>query len=477
MKHMMIYIFILLQWACAPEPMKAFFSIEGIAEKIVVSDHASQQTLKVQSNTTWKISSISEQSWCTISPAEGEGQASVQLQVEEHSEGGRTAAFRISGNGIATQVIQVQQGKVYMYKEQDEMPIVAWTGIEAENAYTKFLKLKEAGFNTYLGWYDDIATVQHVLHEADRAGVQLIISSPELKTNVQQTVSAIADSPALMGYHLDDEPETSELDEIGSWARKIQAVDSKHPVYVNVYPNWAWGKEQYRSTLQTYLDKVPVPFLSFDNYPIVSIDGNPSVVRPDWYRNLEEVAQAAKKKNIPFWAFVLALSHRLDASHFYQVPTLGELRLQVFSNLAYGAQAIQYFTFHGVYREAETPVYALVKTVNQEIQDLSTVFMHATVQDVWHTGSALPEGTRGISSLPGPIKSIHTGEKGAVVSHLTKDNKDYLIIVNKDYRSTMELKVEADSGVKRMLKNGQTQSAADTPIQVEAGDVVIYTWN
>lgn len=43
---------------------------------------------------------------------------------------------------------------------------------------------------------------------------------------------------------------------------------------------------------------------------------------------------------MPFWAFALALSHKLDNTHFYRIPTLAELRLQVFSNLAYGAQAI-----------------------------------------------------------------------------------------------------------------------------------------
>ena len=91
---------------------------------------------------------------------------------------------------------------------------------------------------------------------------------------------------------------------------------------------------------------------------------------------------------------------------FYKIPTLPELRLQVFSDLAYGAQAIQYFTYRGLQHDEPTEVYNLVKTVNQEVQQLAGIFLGAQVISVSHTGSEIPEGTTALGSLPTPIKII-----------------------------------------------------------------------
>lgn len=97
-----------------------------------------------------------------------------------------------------------------------------------------------------------------------------------------------------------DEPEVNDLLGLGELVKKIKTIDSHHPCYINLYPNWAWGKELYSENVKSFIEQVPVPFISFDNYPIVSINGAPSIVRLDWYRNLEEISAAAKESNKPF---------------------------------------------------------------------------------------------------------------------------------------------------------------------------------
>ena len=150
--------------------------------------------------------------------------------------------------------------------------------------------------------------------------------------------------------------------------------------------------------------------------------------------------------------FALALSHKLDETHFYKIPTLPELRLQVFSDLAYGAQAIQYFTYRGLQHDDPTEVYDLVKTVNQEVQQLAGIFLGAQVISVSHTGSEIPEGTKALGSLPTPIKSLTTSDTGAVVSVLEKGGNQYLVVVNRDFRNVMNLSIDVDSSVSRVLK-------------------------
>jgi hypothetical protein len=360
---------------------------------------------------------------------------------------------------------------------QSKIPVIAWHGIPVEKSSELFPAMKEAGIDIYLGKYKDIATTIDMLDVAKSAGVKLIASCPELKSDVETAVKQLMHHPALYGYYLKDEPETWDLPELGVWVKQIQAIDKAKPCYINLYPNWAWGKEQYAANVQSFIEQVPVPFISFDNYPIVEIKKAPSILRPDWYRNLEEISGIAKKAKLPLWAFALAWSHDLDSIHHYAVPTLAELRLQVFSNLAYGAQAIQYFTFRGVVDEnGKTPVYDLLQTVNREIQSLSGIFSGATVISVWHTGTQIPEGTRPLDKLPKPIKSLTTSEIGAVVSLLGKGENQYLVIVNRSYRNAMTLTVVTDKTVKRVLKNGSTTPVDTHSIQVEAGDMVIYTW-
>lgn len=361
--------------------------------------------------------------------------------------------------------------------EQSKIPIIAWHGIAEEKSSELFPAMKEAGIDIYLGRYKDVATTLKMLDIAKASGVKLITSCPELKSDVEATVKQLMYHPALYGYYLKDEPETWDLPELGIWVKQIQAIDKTNLCYINLYPNWAWGKEKYAANVQSFIGQVPVPFVSFDNYPIVEINKAPSILRPDWYRNLEEISDASKKAKLPFWAFALAWSHDLDSVHHYAVPTLAELRLQVFSDLAYGAQAIQYFTFYGaIDKNGKTPVYGLLQTINKEIENLSSVFLGATVISVWHTGSQIPDGTRSVGKLPEPIKSLSTRENGAIVSLLEKGDNQYLVIVNRDYRNTMALSIDVDPFVQRVLKNGMTTPAKKSSEQVEAGDMVIYTW-
>ena len=80
---------------------------------------------------------------------------------------------------------------------------------------------------------------------------------------------------------------------------------------------------------------MPLQLLSFDHYPVVG-----DTCRPEWYENLEIFSDEARKAGKPFWAFSLATSHGPNP-----VPTPAMLRLQVYSDLAYVAQGIQYFTY------------------------------------------------------------------------------------------------------------------------------------
>ena len=354
-----------------------------------------------------------------------------------------------------------------------QFPIVAWTGIDLEDMDSKFGPMKECGANIYLGWFSSMNDVMLALDKAEAAGVRLIVKGDALMTDTRNTVRMMMDHPALFAYHIEDEPEVSEFPVLAEVVKNITEVDDTHPCYINLYPNWAWGEiDGYMSRVLQFCSQIPVKFLSFDCYPVIEQNGVSSL-RLYWYKNLEDIRRVARSRNIPFWAFALALSHQLD-DILYPIPTLAELRLQMFSNLVYGAQGFQYFTWWGVYQSGPTQVYDRVKTVNAELQALSPYFLGADVTDVWHTGREIPYGTKALSSMPEGISSLSTSDGGAVVSKAVKDGNTYIAIVNRDYKAQMTLEISFSSKAMKIDKQGNKAEAVSGSTVVQPGDIVLY---
>ena len=146
----------------------------------------------------------------------------------------------------------------------------------------------------------------------------------------------------------------------------------------------------------------------------------------------------------------------------------------MFSNLVYGAQGFQYFTWWGVYQSGPTQVYDRVKTVNAELQALSPYFLGADVTDVWHTGREIPYGTKALSSMPEGISSLSTSDGGAVVSKAVKDGNTYIAIVNRDYKAQMTLEISFSSKAMKIDKQGNKAEAVSGSTVVQPGDIVLY---
>lgn len=372
------------------------------------------------------------------------------------------------GNGYARPAINLEGLTV-----DGKFPIIAWTD-ESTNDYAKrFTSMRECGINVYLGWYNSLDKVMAALDGAETAGIKLITKSDELFSDTENTVKAMMSHPALFGYHIKDEPEVSEIPTLATITKRISSIDDNHFCYINLYPNWAWGNiDDYMSKLTSFLSQVPVRFLSFDHYPVMEVDGVSSL-RKEWYKNLEDIRRVARARNIQFWAFALSLSHKLD-NVLYPIPTIAELRVQMFSNLVYGAQGFQYFTYWGIYQNGPTQVYERVKTVNNELQSLSKIFLGADVTDVWHTGSTIPYGTKELKAMPDGISSLSTSPNGAVISKVVKDGNTYIAIVNKDYKANMALDIVFSAKAWRIDKEGYKTEAKSGSYEVGPGDIMLF---
>ncbi len=374
----------------------------------------------------------------------------------------------------------------------NQLPILAWYGVSpGESTVERYRELKESGITHNFTFFSSVDELAVAMDAAKEAGIKMIIHCPELEKEPERIVNRFKDHPALAGYFLRDEPGCSAFAELGQWAKRIQAVDNQHFCYLNLFPNYALpemlGTETYREYVQQFIKDVPLQLLSFDHYPVVADASGERSLRDMWYENLEIFSDEARKAGKPFWAFALTVAHEP-----YPIPTLAELRLQVYSNLAYGAQGIQYFTywtpeagtwdFHHAPIDFDTKkrteVYDKIKLLNAEIKNLSSVFMNSRVVSVGHTGADIPKGTNRLGKLPDAIKFFEV-EGGAVVSVLEKENQSFLVIVNRDFKNSITVKIEGDPKLQRVLKDG-TIVPADKyagQLMVDPGDVLIFVIN
>lgn len=367
--------------------------------------------------------------------------------------------------------------------QEKQVPIMAWSGIPStEINLERYLEMKEMGINIHLSTFQNADAMQKGLELSSQAGIKLIGSCPELKSDMENTVKRFKNHPALYGWFLRDEPVRKDFAELGEWAGKIRAVDAGHTCFVNLissinpHKTNALGTGSYAEYVSTFAKEVPVGLLSFDFYPVLNVG-----LHEFWYEGLGIFSAEAQKLDKPFWAFALASSY----NELHPVPTVAALRLQLFSNLCYGAQGLEFWSYwqsDGL-RSApisqsgkRTVVYDRIKTVTHEIQALSGVFTGSKLVSVFHTGTVIPRGTTRLSALPSAIRVFEPEEPGVLVSTLENGDVSYWVILNRDLEKTQKVIVSGNASLKRVLNDGTVVNADryDATIEIEPGDVAIF---
>ncbi len=373
-----------------------------------------------------------------------------------------------------------------------EIPVVGWWLPEWGATTVNYVRAREAGFTHLTYGPADIAAVKSHLDMAAEAGIKLIVTVPD-QGDPAELARAVKDHPAFAAYLLADEPNAKLLPKLGERAKRLQTVDNVHTSYINGCgtilecdnpPQW-YGTPDLRSYIELLLETVPTKMLSFDEYPILAWEKNSSrqapfrnvsnlTLREDWYEALEIFADFSRKKGLPFWGFALSTAFK-TGSTVYPVPLLAHVRLQHYSNLAYGAQGLQYWAYWppipptdmnmhtGVVgtNGCHTAVTDNIRRFNEEFRARSFVFNGAKLSGVWHTGSTIPKCTHRLEKLPQGVTLLETPDGGAVVSVLVNRGSRYLVVVNRSPTDEMTLKIGFSSPAERILENGRAVSTKD----------------
>lgn len=363
-----------------------------------------------------------------------------------------------------------------------DFPVVGWRFIPSQNfGIEHFLDAKEAGLTIGLVSFANAENVHKALDMAEEAGMKIIIRSPEIYNDTERIVRRFKDHPANAGYFLQDEPSASNIPDLKKLAEKIESIDNTRFSYINFFPNILSSKEyaveSYEEYVRQFVTNIPLKILSFDFYPIVS-----NFIAPSWYNNLEFIRSEAEKANIPFWAFALTSAH-----WDYPVPTVEHLRLQVYSNLAYGAKGIQYFTFwipveKEIFTSApidrngnKTNEYYLLQQMNKEIHNFSYIFQTSKVTKVSHYGD-IPQRTTQFSNAPYFVKSINIRDGNALMSEMGNNENSFFMIQNTNLYNEIGIDIQTDNQTKIILKNGSIIPASliKEEFKLTPGDMVMF---
>jgi hypothetical protein len=255
--------------------------------------------------------------------------------------------------------------------------------------------------------------------------------------NLPAVLKEVNDHPAVLGYHLRDEPSAEQYPGL---AKGIAAVHELAPgkwAYVNLFPG---DGDSYDKYLEDFVTICKPKVLSYDRYTTVGKDE----FHPVFWTNLAQMRDVAQRHKLPFWNIVLTATHWQ-----YRELTEADFRMEIFGSLVYGVRGIGFYKFMsgslpilqapdlGNFRNApldqfgeKTLAWHWLRNINRQVHNLAPVLLKLDSNDVYHIGGTVPDRNHGPSETS-LVKQIPDGE--FVVGDFThsENGKRYVMIVNR----------------------------------------------
>ena len=385
-----------------------------------------------------------------------------------------------------------------------EFPISFWCGPpEPHITLEQYRRIREGGFN-YVMPPCSGATRETNLKSLDLAkqtGLKVFVSDGRIPANVpadeagrKALDAALAEysrHPALAGYFVGDEPSRDAFPALGRIAAYIRERDPRHPVYINLYPNYApasvLGPGGYDAYLEGFIEAVHPFTVSYDHYHFTN-HGD----RPTFFSNLESARRVSQKHGLPFWQIVLITQH-FD----YRKLKEGETRYEAMQTLAYGAKGLMYFTYwtpdassmwkEGIIQWDGTPSYHYdqVRRVNRDVQTIGRELLLADSTHVYQTGTLPTGGTPAPAAAP--VRTVAPGVE-VTVGIFARGRQTLALIANRDYRTERMMDLRFTTGGERLeqldLASGKWKKAGNQQpnayyvgdLRLSPGGAELFRW-
>ncbi len=311
----------------------------------------------------------------------------------------------------------------------NQYPITAFYGIrEAFLNRERLEEMKDAGFNL-IPLEGSPAAIKQALDICAELGLYATVidyrmnQAMKLEADWESVVADIVNDykeyPALFNYHVMDEPHNRDFPMLRAICDKLRELDPRHQSYINLFPNYAklaqLGDAGYADHVETFIQAVNPTLISYDHYHFCKgkkieqhdfSDERQRLIyenafedknRAGFFDNLETIRAASLSHGLPYMIIILLVEHGP-----YRYLNEAELRFEVFQSLAYGVNAISYFTYwtpkgevDDVWHWKEGIIsadgekcrhYEDVKRINPELQRMGQALMGQRSLEVLHVG-------------------------------------------------------------------------------------------
>ncbi len=407
-----------------------------------------------------------------------------------------------------------------------KMPILAWAGLAAHASQQGYKDMAAAGFTlnmphalystdqvalfneemTEVTGFDTVEDrFQKIMDAATGTGIKQVIYAPVGSSDeaILRFINKWKDHPAFGGYQTRDEPEPGDTEtflKMAHFKELAYANDPDHFCFFNMRECYTHEESWYENHINELLTIVKPDFYAFDSYPCLINDK----VDAHWYKSLEVNSRLSKQNGISFWGFANAcqFDNNVVKSDTKAYPNVANIRLQQYSNLAYGAQGLCYFMFELLIGNnfggtvtpghtsaiqpdgSYTDIYDAISTVNNEIQNLAHIFLGCNVTSVRHTSDRrfqppVPYSTTKFMEEDYPAElDDYTVEvkKPVLISQFTNGGHRYMMVVNKSFSETDDVSFTFNKDIWQVNKDGSVSTVAKGVFQktMDPGDALIF---
>ncbi len=358
-------------------------------------------------------------------------------------------------------------------------------------AIDRFEEAREAGINLIAAYDYGYATNCEVLAACEKIGMKVTLEDGRIAQAIhdaahrRELLAAVVRDysayPALLGYHITDEPNSGAFEALGEIRAILAELDPAHEAYYNLYPNYAsaemLGNPTYYEHLAQFIEVVKPEILSYDHYHFCKVDAPAEkhdidddrerriyeaatlkMDRPGFFDNIEDALAISQKTDTPFMIIILVVEHGC-----YRKLTEAEIRWEVFNSLCYGVKRISYFTYWtpGVDRDEGDAVWHWqngminkdgsrnehfydVARINRELAAIGDILLPFDVREVFHFGSE-PDGK--VRYWPGACGDITAMQADRATVGMYDGG--YVLLANKNFEAetTVTFSVTADKRV------------------------------
>jgi hypothetical protein len=306
-----------------------------------------------------------------------------------------------------------------------------------------------------------------MLELAQKYNMKVIVSEPRVLGN-EDSIKAMVDTyrnhPATAGYYIRDEPDSALLNWAIKTYRTIGALDKEKIPHVNLFPDFALANYE-KGYVERWIEgvgKENLKYLSFDIYPYK----RKGRFEKSYYNCMDIIRRAGLKYGVKTSCYLQSFG----IVDMYRRPNVNEMRLNVYSNLAYGIKNPVWFCYATPTGQGDqkfmnsvidslgqkTDLYEPFKAFNSEMKHLGKTLIHLDAKEVYHSGDSLWMGTK---LPPADFMMLPVDPKSEVILTYFKDQnsaKEYVMAVNKSFKESRTLSFKIQGGVQKIKEISKT---------------------